>query len=550
MNIFLIDCDLGELPGHTVRKARIGDVGGIMSVHRLLTASQAEGGKFRPDVLIQMEQIGRRVFLSDLAELDCPKIFWAVDSHLNLFWQRWYGRLFDVVLTPHKRLFDVLPPEWLLGDVRRFSIPGCGRVWRPHDARGHAAAFVGRIDQNRPQRFRFAQLLERRHGVVPCTLPFADMLDLYDDTRVIPNESICREFNFRIMEGASCGCCVLTEDIGEDLAANFEPGREVLTYGQALELEALLSFLAARPKITEKIGLAAQKRVASGHLMRHRSAAIMHMLPSLAAHKPDADAAERFFVLACVQWARSNPAYEKYLPELSLLLERQRPHPDIMAMRLRLLVENGRGEDARKLLAGIIERPDVAVAARGHENVFDLQIACAVAALRLGDLPLLAACWRLLQPADPDVPAPDTAFQACLALADMLAGTGRICQPGFYFDVARHCPETAFELLQMAQPLVSGEESARQWLQKMAECCDRTPFNDLALDYKARISLNAPKDWRADLNYAMACLKTSFFEEGLAEAAMAQELARHAGEEEAFLAAADPQLLRFIVDNR
>ena len=101
MNILLVDCDFGELPGHTVRKANLGDTGGIVPVQWLLNAPEADGGNFRPDVIIQMEYLGRRVFLSGMSELDCPKIFWAVDSHLNLFWQRWYGRLFDVVLTPH-----------------------------------------------------------------------------------------------------------------------------------------------------------------------------------------------------------------------------------------------------------------------------------------------------------------------------------------------------------------------------------------------------------------------------------------------------------------
>lgn len=545
MNIFLIDCELGELPGHDVRRAEIGNVGGIMPVRRLL-GPVADGGKFRPDVIIQMEQIGRRVFLSGLSELDCPKIFWAVDSHLNLFWQRWYGRLFDVVLTPHKSLFDALPPSWRLRDVRSSSIPGYARLWRPHEARGHAASFVGRVDENRLQRSRFTRLLERRHGVIPCTLPFHAMLDRYDDTRVLPNESICREFNFRIMEGASCGCCVLTEDIGEDLAANFEPGKEILTYGHALEFEELLSFLTARPAVTEKIGKAAQSRVEKSHLMRHRVADLMNLIPSLAAHAGDAGESERVFVLACVQWARSNPAYKKYLPALGGLLERQPPHPDILAMRLRLCLENGRLEDARSLLAMIHDSLNVEADTPDREHSIDLHTACAVAALRLGDLALFSAFWNRQKTLCPDAPAPKDLFHACLAWASVLAASGRVCQPGFYFDPARHCPETAFEMMQMAQRFVLDEDHSRQWVQSMAKYCDRTPFYQLAPDYRARLSLDSPNDWREGLAYAMACLHTFFLEEGITEAAMAYECARNAGEEGAFIKATDPQLLRCI----
>ncbi|MBQ9407465.1 MAG: glycosyltransferase family 1 protein [Desulfovibrio sp.] len=199
-----------------------------MSVRRLLRDER--GGWFRPDVLIQREHIGKRRFLYGLEQLHCPKIFWAVDSHLNMAWQRWYIRLFDLVLTPHSSLFAALPQEWQSAPAQNFAWPGCRRPWRSHDKRSHSVAFVGVIDNNRPMRRSFAELLRRRCGLEACTLPFDAMLALYDDTRVLPNEAIAHEFNFRIMEGASCGCCVLTPDIGDDLAANFTPGREVIAH--------------------------------------------------------------------------------------------------------------------------------------------------------------------------------------------------------------------------------------------------------------------------------------------------------------------------------
>lgn len=542
MNILLIDCDMGELPGHAIRKISL-EKAGIVPVQRLLNDPALEGGAFQPDLILQMEHIGRRIFLSGLSQLHCTKIFWAVDSHLNLFWQRWYAKLFDVVLTPHKSLFDAQPPAWRPSDTRSFTMPGYARAWQPHSSRSHAASFVGRIDQNRPQRFRFSRLLEQRHGVAPCILPFHDMLDLYDNTRIIPNESICREFNFRIMEGASCGCCVLTEDIGDDLAVNFEPGKEVLTYRHALEFEELFSFLAARPTITENIGKAARQRVSSSHLMSHRRAELIKMLPSLAAQAYDPHASDRVFALTCLQWARSNPAYEKHIPDIRLLLEKLPPHPDLMAMQLRLLLEDGRSEDARKLLRSIVENPAL-THAYTRDQLFDLHTACAVTTLRLGEWALFPVFWEAQKHLSPHAPAPASSFQACLAWAQLLLATGRICQPGFHFDPTRHCPESAFEMTQMAQLWVTDQESARQWTRQMAECCDKTPFHHLALEYKARISLDSPNDWRACLDYAMACLKTFLLEEGLDEAAIAYAGARHAGQAEDFAITAEQQVFQ------
>ncbi len=169
-----------------------------------------------------------------------------------------------------------------------------------------------------------------------------------------------------------------------------------------------------------------------------------------------------------------------------------------------------------------------------------------MAALRLGELPLFLVCFEQQRHRCPEIPVPQNLFQACLAWADMLAGSGRICQPGFHFDPMRHCPETAFEMTQMAQQFIADDESARQWVQKMALCSDKTPFYHLALDYKARLSLDAPGDWRPTLDYAAACLNSFLLDDGLAEAFQAHALARSAGREDAFAATADPLLLRRI----
>lgn len=543
MNILLIDCALGALPGHTVRSIRL-KKGGIVPVERLLKDPSAEGGRFRPDVLLQKEKLGPRVFLRNLSELDCPKIFWAIDSHLNLFWHRLYAQLFDVVLTPHKSLFDALPPSWRHYDVRTFTEPGCARKWRPHAARGHAASFVGRIDANRPQRSRFARLLQDRHGVVPCALPFGDMLDLYEDTRVLPNESICREFNFRIMEGASCGCCVLTEDIGEDLSVNFEPGKEVLTYRNSLEFEELFSFASTRPSFTEKIGRAAMHRVVNCHLPDRRRDFFLEMLPTLTPRARSSSETELIFALAFIQWARAHPLQEKYSSSMQDVLERS-VHPEAMAMKLRLLVENARREEAHALLKTLLDERGPASSA-DEDGLFDLHTACAAAALRLGDMPSFALCWNREKHRHPDARMPDTPFHACLAWASLLAVTGRICQPGFQFDPLRHCPETAFEMTRMAQQWITDSPDAHEWVKAMAKCCDESPFPHLGLKYQAQLSLDSAKDWRAGLAYATVCLDAFLLEDGLKEAAIARELARKSGEEEAFRRAAGESLFRLL----
>ena len=32
----------------------------------------------------------------------CPKVYWSIDTHLNTYWQRYYGQNFDLFLTTQK----------------------------------------------------------------------------------------------------------------------------------------------------------------------------------------------------------------------------------------------------------------------------------------------------------------------------------------------------------------------------------------------------------------------------------------------------------------
>lgn len=86
MNILLIDVlpsvalAFGKA-GHKVRELRPG--GGIFYLPGLLKTSG-----FSPDLVIQQEHLGTRSYFGGWEHLSCPTVFWAIDSHLNLFWQQ------------------------------------------------------------------------------------------------------------------------------------------------------------------------------------------------------------------------------------------------------------------------------------------------------------------------------------------------------------------------------------------------------------------------------------------------------------------------------
>ena len=524
MKILLLNCDLGPLKGHEVRQINFAH-GGIISLRKLLHSKKIDISTFQPDLLVQRELLGRRLLVRDLDVFPCLKIFWSIDSHLNMFWQRWYCRLFDLVLTPHASLFKQLPQKWNVGSVKQMSFPGYDRHWRPHSSRNLVGAFVGRLDDNRDQRVRFAQFLHEKHRIKTQRLPFDEMLNLYCNVRVLPNESICQEFNFRIMEGASCGCCVITEEIGEDLEANFRPGKEILTYRHALELDELITFLKKRPNLTEKIGLAAWQRVQNYHLPSHRWQSLLKMARQFVPSHISSWQADYFCFRAAAQIARELNDADTCL-HLATMLANLPATPDIKAMRLRLMVENGWHDKARCLLEEILTDFTAQTVDNNCLDV-DLRAACVGAAILMDDTsPLHDKCRSLA--VQPNGFIPCTLFQTVIAMAHLLQQAGRICQPGFAFNPVKHCPETAIEMLLAADRLAKSSDERRQLHFEVSHLADYTPLLTLNLNSKAHVSLANTDDWRASFAYAMACLKTFRLSDGLAELSLAEKLAdRH-----------------------
>jgi hypothetical protein len=238
MRIAAVDLSLADALrdlGHEVHT--ITPVPGVVRLAPLL-------GDFQPDLIIQQERLSPRVLLADLNHFSCPKIFWSIDTHLNAFWHRVYGGLFDAVCTTQLRWIPFLRQS--LPHVVWLPWYGVSRRLPPWGER-QGALFVGRCGPNRPLRQRFLTEL--------CTVPgfrhmddldFEAMLAAYSSALIVPNEAILGELNFRIFEAASCGCALITPDV-PGLAELFTPGEEVLTYTHGLELLAHLHTLLAYP---------------------------------------------------------------------------------------------------------------------------------------------------------------------------------------------------------------------------------------------------------------------------------------------------------------
>jgi hypothetical protein len=491
---------------------------------------------FTPELIFQEEGLGARVLLQGLQHYACPKVFWSLDTHLNLFWQSHYYRLFDGVLTPHESILQkhLRPPH---PPFARMAMFGQDRPWRPFSKRRHEVAFVGRITEHRPVRRWLAEFLEENsQATIAQELPFPKMLDLYCDSRLAPNESLLGEVNFRLLEAASCGCLVLSQEVGPDQDALFANGQEIESYAHVLELKELLDHYSARPDLAERLGRAAWERVQREHLARHRAQCLLDFAAGLAPPHAKGQDAETACTLARAHLQRAGMHAVPW-QELAQALGKLPPSPEALSARMTLLTENGQKDAALGLLYRILSEGL-------HLRDLDVNLTGSLTGLFLDDWSLSKQFWyrHTTKSGANRAVALKNPANLCLLWAKELVSAERLGSQGFPYDPTAHLPKAAVECLYLARRLDPEDLEITRRLAALTSTLRGSDY--IRLGHLSHLALYAPEDWRTGLQLAMTNLRAFRLRVGLEEALLARDSARRQGKEESFLrtlSALDPK---------
>ena len=523
MNIVLVNSIFApalQQQGHTVLSLRC-----LSGVHKLAPMVTEKG--FVPDLILQQEALGERVFFSDLPHFRCIKAFWSIDTHLNMFWHKHYARLFDVTLSPHVSLFEALPLENRLANpCVRLPWPAPDKTFVPHSQRHHSMNFVGRVDGQRPLRAQLQTLLETYFGIrFVSALPYEAMLELYADTRIIPNESIACEVNFRLMEGAACGACVVSPDIGEDQNALFEPGSECLVYSDGLELVDLLRFFHNKPALAERIGQAAWRRVRQEHLMEHKAHICAEVVHAPHQACSGAEAAQALW-LAVAETHRSQRDTAAMGQSLALLY-RLEQSPPVLAKRLQLAAETAQWALVEELVRHIHSQLP-------ERYGFDCELSIFGAALLQGEIPLLRHSLARMQNlcGFPGAVQPENPAACCINAAQLLCGLHRDCELGFIFQPGTQCPSSAVNMLATALHHGADECECARLLAASSTIQRYLPHTHMGA--WALEALHNPL-WAVKARFGLAALTCYKVNEGLAELGEAWQLAGQQHQEQEFM---------------
>ncbi len=484
---------------------------------------------FSPDLVLQVEHLGQRTILTGLKGLDCPTIFWASDPHLNTHWQAAYARLFDIVCSTQRSIIPQLKRQGA-EDVRWLPTVGFDVPWTEMKNREHAMAFVGRLTAQRPARQWMVDFLQNkannRSFPIEQNLTFPEMLGLYQKSKIIPNESILGEVNYRLFEGASCGSLVLTQDLGDEQASLFEPGREIDTYTDVAELNEKLDRYLNNDRLVETMGQAARERILSEHLFVHRARRILEYANNATHNRVTANEADKWTAIATSAMWEMGMISLSAMDVLAKLAPLQQD-ADVATATLRV-------QALAKVNTIMAENCSTILGGKLYLDSLDVNLSGSMAALRLNNWDGAKTFWyRQMQATGNNKSLPPRKPSDLLTLwAKELKRHDRVFQGGFSFKPGEHLPATAMDCL---MTILNDEPEDLPTLHLLDVMLRPYKALDQArIGFLSILTLFKREDWRLAFESAMANLRAYRLESGMEELHIARELARDQGQERGF----------------
>ncbi len=183
---------------------------------------------FRPDVLIHFETHNNFFYLG-VEELPFPVVWRTIDNHMHT-WQAEYSALYDLTFVAQKDYLE------------RFRQHGSA-LWLPlhcfpslHYSRNLTrdmdVVFVGSMDPRlKAKRVSFMQAIRERMPLhVHEDVTQGEMAQLYNRSKIVLNECMNGDLNYRVFEAMADAALLLTPAIGNGLAELFTDGRHLVTY--------------------------------------------------------------------------------------------------------------------------------------------------------------------------------------------------------------------------------------------------------------------------------------------------------------------------------
>lgn len=230
---------------------------------------------FKPDRIVYFDDSNAVLRVSGIERAPVPTLFYSVDAHIHHSWHSSMAGMFDQVLVAQK---DYLPSYERFHPTARWFPLWAPKIVTPQTPKKFEACFRGSLDRkNRAKRVEF---LEAVATLAPLDMRSGPYEEAFSTAKIIVNESIHDDLNFRVFEGLSCGGLLLTPRIGNGLLELFGDKKELVSYerGNAADAAEKIRYYLSNDTEREQIASAGRELVLKKHSEAARAAEFEEIL--------------------------------------------------------------------------------------------------------------------------------------------------------------------------------------------------------------------------------------------------------------------------------
>ncbi|WP_447968269.1 glycosyltransferase family protein [Nitrospira sp. M1] len=234
-----------------------------------------------PDFVLLTDESTHPLFLG-LEHLNVPVGWYAIDSHLHHRWHKAYAAVFDLIFVAQRDFESLYVRDESRQCVRwlpLFSLSDPTQSVQP--LRRHNLSFVGTNNYAlNPLRHR---LLEELQQVYPLNVETGDYISVFLQSKMVLNQCIDNDVNFRTFEAMACGALLLMERVGNGLKDLFQDRVHCVLYekGNIEQIIEIAEYYMLHEDERIKIAALGRSEVLSKHTGVHRAQTILDMLAAI-----------------------------------------------------------------------------------------------------------------------------------------------------------------------------------------------------------------------------------------------------------------------------
>ena len=192
---------------------------------------------FVPNRIVYLDD-SHSVSIRGIERLAIPSLFYSIDIHHHWRWHSWFASLFDEIAVAQRdytQRFCQTNPS--LSEESIHWLPLWAPVYvNPQAEKSLDVCFRGTLDRElHPVRAAFFAELKK---LVPVDAAEGEYTTAYPKAKIVVNQSVGEEINFRVFETMMCGAMLITPRIENGLSDLFQDGLHLRTYASGDAVDA------------------------------------------------------------------------------------------------------------------------------------------------------------------------------------------------------------------------------------------------------------------------------------------------------------------------